>query len=142
MGVLKVSDNSIFIDFLDEQLGERKVVSQKARERALKRWNHDANAMPTHSPRNAEEKRKEESEIREYGPQTETFVIVLSKYLNQAKAKIYSKAGLIEYMEDNQTILNNSQLADKFMLINKGKVFNDLGHLQNSYALFVKDQFK
>lgn len=142
MGVVKVSGDKIFIDFLDEQLGERKNVSEKAREIALKRWNHDANALPTHSARNAEERRirKEESEIREYGTTHSHFVIVKAKYLHEKPAKIYGKAGLMAYMEANQTILNLPDYADKFMRNNNGKVFNELSHLQNAYSLFTQKQ--
>lgn len=63
-GVLKVFEERISIDFLDEQLGERKQVSEKARELALKRWNADAKALPTHSQGNADKTREEKEKRR------------------------------------------------------------------------------
>ena len=68
VGVISVNnDKDIVIEWLDEQLEERNAKSVKASESANKRWakkRKDANAMRTHSERNAkrrEEKRKEES---------------------------------------------------------------------------------
>lgn len=145
--ILKVSGDNISIEFLDEQLSDAKVRSNKNREIALKRWKNDANAMPTHSDRNAnampireDKTREDKSEIREYGPTHEHFVIVKAKYLHDKSAKIYGKSGLIAYMEANQTILNLPSFADKFMRNNNGKVFNELSHLQNSYNLFTQKQ--
>lgn len=66
--IIKVLDKQISIDFLDEQLGERKQVSDEARKRALLRWEKqkpDAYAMPTHSPRNANAMQIREEEKRE-----------------------------------------------------------------------------
>lgn len=151
--IIKVLDKHISIDFLDEQLGERKQVSDEARKRALLRWEKqkpDANAMPTHSPRNAnamqirEEEKREEREKKQtaFGPPHSHFVVVKSKYLHEATARINGKAGLIEYMEHNQTVLNLPEHADKFMRANNGKVFNELSHLQNAYSLYIEKQFK
>lgn len=76
-GILKLDGDHLVISFLDEQLEERGLVSEKNRNIAKEAWNKrksDANASETHSERNAnampieekreEEKREEESEIR------------------------------------------------------------------------------
>ena len=145
-GLVIVKNDNLQIAFLDEQLQEAKnrILVNSANGRLGGRPKKPTANRPLTETKGIriEENRIEESEIREYGQKTETFVIVLSKYLTEPKAKIYSKAGLIEYMEANQTVLNNHQLADKFMLINKGKVFNDLSHLQNSYNRFIKEEYK
>lgn len=96
-------------------------------------------------PPELEEKRREvetEESEKAYGPTHKHFIIVKSKYLHQKTSRINGKAGLIEYMEDNKTILNQPEHGDKFMRDANGKVFNELSHVQNAYKLFVKDQFK
>lgn len=94
-----------------------------------------------------EEKRREtEVEVKvkqkAFGPPHSHFVVVKSKYLHEATARINGKAGLIEYMEHNQTVLNLPEHADKFMRANNGKVFNELSHLQNAYSLYIEKQYK
>lgn len=75
-----------------------------------------------------------------YGPTHSHFVIVKSKYLHEQTVRINGKAGLIQYMEANQTILNLPEYGDKFMRNNNGKVFNELSHIQNAYSLFTQKQ--
>lgn len=61
--IFGVVDDQIVIDFLDEQLLERNLVSEERRKAAKKRWS-DANALQMESKRNArrgEEKREEKS---------------------------------------------------------------------------------
>lgn len=63
--IIKVENDMIIINFLDEQFGERKQLSDKNRDNALKRHKKDATAQPPHSDgiamaHNIEEKRKEE----------------------------------------------------------------------------------
>jgi hypothetical protein len=145
-GLIKLNGDNLTIEYLDEQLNERKHKHEINKANGLlggrPKKPKAFDSLTEQKGIRKEENRKEESDIREYGPKSQAFVIVLPKYLNQPKAKIYSKVGLIEYMEANQTILNNSQLGDKFMLINAGKIYNDLGHLQNSYNRFVKEEYK
>lgn len=143
----------IIIKFLDKQLDECQDTRNKNRIAGLasaqarakrkstpvERPLASVERKPTEEKRR-EEKRKEESEIREYGPTHSHFVIVKAKYLHEQTAKIYGKAGLIAYMEANQTILNLPEYADKFMRNNNGTVFNELSHLQNAYRLFTQKQ--
>lgn len=90
-----------------------------------------------------ETKRNEvEVKVKAYGPTHSHFVIVKSKYLHEQTCRINGKAGLIEYMEANQTVLNLPHHGDKFMRANNGKVFNELSHLQNAYSLYIEKQFK
>jgi hypothetical protein len=154
MGVVKVSDGRVIIDFLDEQLNERKDLSKKNSERALKRWKTDATAMPPHSERIAtampirgEEKREEERERRDVSAQTfgtkgNPFVSVKTKYLGDRPAIIYGVKGLIDYMAENQTILNQPEYAEKFLRKYNGQVYNELSHVQNAYRKFIEDQHK
>lgn len=141
-GIIKLSDGAIFIEFLDEQLGERKKESDRYREIALKRWKKDANAMPTHSDSNAQAMQiredKDKREIRAYGPTHDNYFLVKS---NPA-IRVNGKAGLIEYMEANRSVLNNPGLADKFMLSRRGKAFNEFSHVWNDYNAWIERQFK
>ena len=52
-------EGKLCVKFLDEQLEERKLKSEKNRKAANKRWLKDANAMQTHSERNAIKIREE-----------------------------------------------------------------------------------
>lgn len=60
--IIVIKDDQITIEFLDEQLLERGVVSEKRREAAQKRWS-DANALQMQSKSNA--KRREEKRVEE-----------------------------------------------------------------------------
>ena len=64
------------------------------------------------------------------------FVIVLSKYASDRTSRINGKFGLSEFMESKQTILNNPDKAEAFLIENNGFVFNDFSHLQNAYKKF------
>jgi len=84
-----------------------------------------------------------EGKVMAFGTHTNGhFVIVKAKYISETTCRINGKAGLIEYMEANQTILNMPEYGDKFMRNNNGKVFNELSHLQNAYSLYIEKQFK
>ncbi len=95
---------------------------------------------------NAVEEKGRETEVEEkvktYGPTHENFIIVKSKYLHEKTTRINGKTGLIQYMEANQTILNLPEYGDKFMRSSKGKVFNELSHVQNTYSKFIETQHK
>lgn len=83
-----------------------------------------------------EEKGREhevEVKVKAFGPSHGHFVIVKSKYLTEQSCRINGKAGLIEYMGANQTVLNQPEYGDKFMRASNGKVFNEFSHLQNAY---------
>lgn len=90
----------------------------------------------------AEVNKEVEVKVKAFGPTHSHFVVVKSKYLHEATARINGKVGLIEYMEHNQTVLNLPEHADKFMRANNGKVFNELSHLQNAYSLYIEKQYK
>lgn len=87
--IIKVLGNKISIEFLDEQLGERKHVSEEARKTALKRWNKDANAMPTHSQRNANAMHRREDKKREENTKKADFVFAsqIASLLNKPYPK-------------------------------------------------------
>jgi len=83
-GVLVNNDGELSIKFLDSQLKEVSKKSDKAREAANKRWSH-ANAMQTHSERNAiREDKKREDKKRE----SKKFTFpTISEFLKYAKDK-------------------------------------------------------
>ncbi len=64
--IIRVVDEQIVIEFLDEQLAEFNIISEKRRESAQKRW-ENANALQNTSKSNArrEEKRREEKRREE-----------------------------------------------------------------------------
>ncbi len=97
-----------------------------------------ANDKHTVKKSKVKESKGEESESKEYGTTHEHFIIIKSKYLHESTIRINGKDGLIEYMEANQTVLNLPQFAEKYMRSAKGKVFNELSHLQNHYALYIE----
>lgn len=111
-------------------------------------WPQPADNPPTSGGqpavnRRPETKRNEvetNEKVKTYGETHSHFVIVKGKYLHDQTVRINGKAGLIAYMEANQTILNLPAFADKFMRNNNGKVFNELTHLQNAYNLFTQKQ--
>lgn len=68
--IIKVSGDTISINFLDEQLLERKDLSDQNAQNASKRWKKDTTALPSNSGRkvpasNIEEKREEEKRKEE-----------------------------------------------------------------------------
>lgn len=77
-----------------------------------------------------------------YGIKATHFILIKGKYANESTARVNGKDGLTEYMEANQTILNMAEYADKFMRYANGKIYNDIGHLQNAYSLYIEKQFK
>lgn len=77
-----------------------------------------------------------------YGEPHAHFILVKSKYLSDQTARINGKAGLIAYMEENQTILNSPEYGDKFMRSANSKVFNELSHVQNAYSRYIEKQYK
>lgn len=158
-GFLKLEKDFLKISFLDQQLSERDKIktinslngkmggrpkqSEKKPTALISLTEPISESKAKQKPiREEEEQEKNKSERREYGPTHKHFIIVQSKYLNQQTVKINGKDGLIEYMEANQTILNQPEHGDKFMRDANGKVFNELSHVQNAYGLFVKNQFK
>jgi hypothetical protein len=151
--IISVENGMISIKFLDEQLGERKAVSEKSRYAALKRWKHDATALPPHSDSNAtgmpirEEKNKkrerEEESERRYGLTHGNFFIVKSKYLNgPPTVRVNGAGGLREYLEANNSVLNMPERAEKFMQDVTGKVFNEFGHVWNTYTKYIASSGK
>lgn len=94
-----------------------------------------------------EEKRREEEEKRNVSAQTfgsppGNFISVKTKYLGDRPAIIYGVKGLIDYMAENQTILNQPEYAEKFLRKYNGQVYNELSHVQNAYRKFIEDQHK
>lgn len=77
-----------------------------------------------------------------YGLTHDNFVIVKPKYATDKLCRINGKAGLIEYMEANQTVLNMPEHGEKFMRWAKGKVFNELSHVQNTYTKYIEKQYQ
>lgn len=82
--IIKCEDDMIYIDFLDEQMGNIHEISEKRRKAANKRWKgknanaskHDASAVQT----DAEESREEENENREEGEKKFNFKKSLIEY--------------------------------------------------------------
>jgi len=148
-GIISIENDFLHIAFLDEQLSERsgKSVINKANGSLggrPKKTETKPNGLISETETKPIERREEQekSERREYGPNHSHFVVVKAKYISETTCRINGKAGLIEYMEANQTILNMPEYGDKFMRNNNGKVFNELSHLQNAYSKFIELQSK
>lgn len=148
-GLITVEKDFLTITFLDEQLEERQEKHEINRANGLlggrpKKPKAFDSLTETKGNKIREEEKREEIENKQtaFGPPHSHFVVVKSKYLHEATARINGKAGLIEYMEHNQTVLNLPEHADKFMRANNGKVFNELSHLQNAYSLYIEKQYK
>lgn len=145
-GFLVVKRGIISIKFLDEQMGERVAKSASlSKNGKLGGRPKKAKALTPESnieKRREEETRKEERERREYGITHENFIVVKAKYITEAPVRINGKDGLIAYMAENQTVLNMPEHGEKFMRWAKGKVFNELAHVQNSYAKYIEKQYQ
>lgn len=149
-GIIEVIDGNIKIKFLDEQLAERDQTSRinsmngalGGRPKKATALFSESETKPKQKPLREEKKREEKSERREHGITHEHFIIVKGKYLQEQSVRINGKSGLIEYMVENQTVLNLPEHAEKFMRHNKGKVYNELSHVQNAYSKYVENQFK
>ena len=156
-GVLKLNGDNLVIEFLDEQLKE---IAEKS---VINSHNGSLGGRPKKNRNETdrffsgkriesepkgirEDKDKDKSKTRDtetltYGTDSKAhFIIVKAKYIHDRPCRIQGKAGLIEYMVANQTILNMPEYGDKFMRNNNGKVFNELSHVQNTYALFIEKQ--
>ena len=157
-GIIKVIDGMICIDFLNEQLSEFENVSVVNSENARLGWEKrrkNATAMRPHSEINAtpmpvEKRRVEKSREREeetaptktFGKPPGNFITVKAKYIHDPVCKVYGTQGLIDYMAENQTILNQPEYAEKFLRAFNGQVYNELTHVQNAYRKFITDQHK
>jgi hypothetical protein len=84
---------------------------------------------------------KDKEKVKAYGPTHDNYVIIDST-INSPAIRVNGKQGLSEYMEANMSVLNNPNLADKYMLARRGKKFNDFGHLWNDYRLWIENHFK
>lgn len=158
--IIKVIEGMICIDFLNEQLSEFENVSVVNSENARLGWEKrrkNATPMRPHSDRNAtpmpEEKRRVEKREREreeengsptktFGKPPGNFITVKAKYIHDPVCKIYGTQGLVEYMAENQTILNQPEYAEKFLRAFNGQVYNELTHVQNAYRKFITDSHK
>mgnify|MGYP000049168086 FL=1 len=156
--IIKVIDGMICIDFLNEQLSEFENVSVVNSENARLGWEKrrkNALAMRPHSERIAtampvEKRREEKSREREeeiaptktFGKPPGNFITVKPKYIHDPICKIYGTQGLVEYMAENQTILNQPEYAEKFLRAFNGQVYNELTHVQNAYRKFITDSHK
>jgi len=156
-GVLKVSNDKIIIDFLDEQFEERKTLSQIKRENALKRTNPEANAehpfADAHNREKRRERKEEESEERriEKIGEGSVCVSIKSKYLNLNPVQIFD---LEKYFESTNQLKQiqgagwGAKFSD-FLKDNPARVFDDEDHLYNSFKKYAteptingKKQFK
>lgn len=130
------------------RLDERKVKSEKARSSAQKRWNQDANALPTDSEGNAIKERKgkkgkesDETPTVFFGEQSDSYVIVKKKYLGEETVRINGAHGLADYMSAKKSVLTHPEWAEKFMRNRKGDYFNEFMHLKRTFAIFVEKQY-
>lgn len=131
-----------------ERMELRREKSGKARESAKERWKEpkpDANALRTHSERNAikgkERKEKEKESIIEIGEPTETSISIKAKYVGQKPRRIYE---LTEYFAmtgqlEEVTRAGWVERFGPFMNKNPGAVFNDDSHLYNALKRFEPD---
>ena len=111
-GVLLNNDGELAIKFLDSQLQEVSQKSNKARKAANKRWS-DANAMQTHSERNAirEDKIREE-EKRESNRFTAPTISEIQQYAKEKKYVSFNAARFHAYYESNGWKVGKNKMKD------------------------------
>jgi len=126
-----------------KRLNKRHEKSEKAKKSAEKRWK-DANAMRTHSERNAikESKGKDikgkDIEIIGNG---DKYFLVIPNAIGSKKYRIQGTDGLNKFMELHQSILDHPDQHLKFMREVNGDVFNDLMHVRNRFKKFIEKQY-
>lgn len=82
-----------------------------------------------------------DNDIEDIGKKSDHFVIVRQKYANEKNYRIYGPDGLKEFLEVTcypPSKLTFPEYAIKFMRDKDGQHFEDLKHLKNAYADFVK----
>ena len=89
-----------------------------------------------------EGERKNATPTKTFGKPPGNFITVKAKYIHDPVCKIYGTQGLVEYMAENQTILNQPEYADRFLRAFNGQVYNELTHVQNAYRKFITDSHK
>lgn len=111
-GVLLNNDGELAIKFLDSQLQEVSQKSNKARKAANKRWS-DANAMQTHSERNAirEDKIREE-EKRKSNKFTAPTISEIQQYAKEKKYVSFNAARFHAYYESNGWKVGKNKMKD------------------------------
>ena len=89
-----------------------------------------------------EGERKNATPTKTFGKPPGNFITVKAKYIHDPVCKIYGTQGLVEYMAENQTILNQPEYAEKFLRAFNTQVYNELTHIQNAYRKFITDSHK
>jgi hypothetical protein len=148
--IIKVIDGSICIDFLNEQLSEFENLSNTNSKNALVGWEKrkkDATAKQSQSERNAirgEKIREDKIKVDESETLTlgfgDLFFSVTSKYINGKKYIVRGVAGLREYMELNNSILDQPERHEAFLKSINGDVFNEFMHVKNKYKHFLTNK--
>lgn len=139
-------DYCISIDLFQDDNGSLRCKSLEKRLEPLlsKRKPHETDSFRsgnTHKESKVKESKEKESLFIEHGATHDNYVIVAST-MNTPAIRINGKDGLSDYMQSNKSVLNNSRMADKFMMARRGKKFNDFMHLWNDYNLWTEKQFK
>ena len=149
--LFEIEDNHFFSLRLLSSMELMEDKSKTARKSALKRWNKglDANALPTHSERNAikgkESKEKEikGKDIKELGDKSQKhFLIITPKYAYDEPYRLWGVDGVGEFLEMNHSKWPRTDLAEKFLRDKTGQPFNDFGHILNAYNKYIENSFK
>lgn len=121
-GLFIVSGKNISSDSIKRRLDERNEKSKKARETALLRWgkketdanasNLDANALPTHSERNAIKERKVK-EIKEYKKNIKELIITSVAFDFDAEIEKIEKFELDEFLKEEKLKFLQSEKKPK-----------------------------
>lgn len=146
-GIIKIhpDGDKITIDFLDEQIKDRKKLSTTNQQNAKKRWNSgngDARVIRVYSDGNAEGMRshsdgKEVACNIEEKRREEIYITVRPKYINEKFTQVYD---LKQYFQ-NEGRLPALEKAGwvhfhEFLEANPGAEFNDANHVYNSFRIF------
>lgn len=143
--VIKVIDGNICIDFLNEQLSgfenTSKTNSENARSGWLKR-NKNATAMRPHSDPNAireEERRGERENIHTHG-KGKIQITIKRQYAGDKIHRIHDLKEYFTYSKQLESLGESGWVHfDAFMKANSGAVFNEPGHLYNSFRNFCNE---
>lgn len=153
--IIKIDHDQIVINFLKEQLKERGLRSEtnsdngklggRPRKQDVKAIAfHDESEMKANESniekRREEENREEESSIETFGQKSKFHIGVKKVYLHDKAKIIYD---LSEYFKatnqlEQLTIAGYTKF-DSFIEANPGKVFNDDGHVYNSFLNYSKE---
>jgi hypothetical protein len=144
-GLFKFSGDSFFSESLNERMSIKEEKSNKARDAANKRWDKKSNAdaMQTHSKRNANPMQLKESKVNEIKVNkiklnNDLYTAFDSKELfnNQSLNGNFLKK-MSEIYSCNIDVIN--QELEKWISLNENNNFKDLKHLQNSFNTWMRN---